>query len=181
MKDKTSVWSQKANGSPTSRDPLNIIGYERGDQRRLCETLESIADKLGETAEEPICRDAYAVLKDRLPVYHRNEEALFGLLAQHEPNLFPVAEIVEKIKSEHCAYESYADELDEFMESHRTGRDLGVYGYMFRCFFETIRCHLDWEELTLMPSARHYLDSSDLDQLVEIVAENRRSIGLSVV
>lgn len=106
MKNKTSAWLQNAKASPASSDPLNIIGYERGDQRRLCDTLESIADKLRETAEESICRDVHAVLKKRLPVFHRNEEALFGLLAQHGPEMLPMSAILEKVKSEHTVHES---------------------------------------------------------------------------
>lgn len=67
------------------------------------------------------------------------------------------------------------------MDYRRTGRDLSAYGYMFRHFFETIRRHLDWEDLTLMSVAEHILDSNDLNQLSQIVAENRRSMGLGVI
>ena len=162
--------------------PLVIIGYERGEQRKLCDNLELIADQLPTEIDRELCRDAYERLHAKLPVYHRNEEALFGLIDRRASPALKLSKIVSHVREEHALHDCYADEFNEFLHALDAGRNnqnYDMFGYMLRCFFETMRHHLQWEEMTLMPMAGQLLTTPDLSELADVVAKNRSNMDLS--
>lgn len=164
--------------------PLVLIEYERRDQHHLCNSLELLADQLPESVDGYLCESIYEKLRFDLPVYHRNEEALYLLIGRNAPPLLKVSPILEYVRKEHTIHNCYADELYEPLQELRTGGDIqnsDTIGYMLRCCFETMRRHLEWEDLTLMPLAGRCLTAEDQTQLSKTLAKNRKDIGLNIV
>lgn len=143
---------------------------EREDQRRLCDTLESIADQLPEMIEPELCMAVYNSLELNLPVYHRNEEALYAVILDNAPAGQTLDSAVEIAKKEHRIHHGYAHEFHEFMNNQNIyGFNPDMYGYMLRGFFEAIRSHLAWEDATLIPFTNHNLTPADLDLLSKTI------------
>ncbi len=168
----------------TSAPPLAHILHERRDQHYLCGNLELLADQLPENVDAYLCERIYEKLRHDLPVYHRDEEALFDLISRNAPAELKVPQIVSYVCKEHAVHGCYADELCEPLQLLRVGADVENFdtiGYMLRCCFEAMRHHLQWEDLTLMPLAEPCLTAEDLDSLSAAFAENRKNIGLSIV
>ena len=157
-------------------NPLAIIQHERADQRRLCENLELIADHLPKFSNQsPV--SIYDTLRNRLPVYHRNEEAMYLLLSHRCMKTLDLNMIIERITEEHNIHDCYADEFLAFLQDCESGADISVFGYMFRYIFETIDRHLSWEEIVLMPLVEEYLTLSDKRELAKIITNNRKQFG----
>jgi len=176
--------SNRGGGSKNPATPLVIIEHERRDQQQLCNSLELVADQLREKVDGYLCESIYKKLRFDLPVYHRNEESLFGLISRNTPTTLEVAQIIKCVRQEHAIHNCYADELYDSLRVLRSRGDIQSYdaiGYMLRCCFETMRRHLKWEDLTLMPLADRYLTTEDLANLSAMLAENRRDIGLNIV
>ena len=168
----------------SSITPLAIIEYERKDQRRLCENLERIADQLPDEVDVSLYESIFDKFRINLPIYHRNEEALFHCLDGHAPSLMDISSVLERVRHEHAVHNCYADELNENLEALRAGRGTqnpNAIGYMLRFCFETMRRHLAWEDLTLMPLVGKFLTTEDLMDLSEILAKNRKAISLNIV
>ena len=161
--------------------PLAIIEHERDQQRKLCRSLELIADQLPNEVDRSLCQKTYDKLRSKLPIYHQNEEALFGLIGRRASRSMGLDAILTQVSEEHAIHNCYAEEFYELLDAlnaQRHNQNYDMIGYMLRCFFETIRRHLQWEELTLMPLAEHALTARDLTKLYDIVANNRGEIGL---
>lgn len=164
--------------------PLAIIEYERKAQRRLCENLERIADQLPDEVDVSLYGSIYDKLRINLPVYHRNEEALFYCLHGYAPSWMDTSSLLERVRHEHAVHCCFADELNENLEALRAGLGIqnpNAIGYMLRFCFETMRQHLTWEDLTLMPLVGQFLTTEDLADLSEILAKNRKAISLDIV
>ena len=167
-----------------SATALTIIEYERTEQRQLCNRLELLADQLPEDVDHSLCEGIYEKLRFELPIYHRNEEALFDLISRHPPSKMDVSPILKYVRQEHAIHNCYADELHESLEVLRTGgyiQNPEMIGYMLRCSFETLRRHLEWEDLTVMPLAGRFLTTADFATLTEILAENRRELKPNII
>jgi hypothetical protein len=54
-----------------------------------------------------------------------------------------------------------ADELEALADSGRA-RNPDALGFMLRAFFDGLRRHLDWMDVTIMPAARDGLDAPGL-------------------
>jgi hypothetical protein len=146
------------------RDPLNIIEAERKYQRWFCEYLEKLADQLPNQIPKPDIETVYTTLKSKLPSYHRNEEALFSLIAEGKPSERVLDKTYTLIIEQHKIQQCFAEEFqDAFIESN-FNQILDNCGYLLRYFFETITVHLDWEDLIFMPLAKN-LKAADLDKL----------------
>jgi len=164
--------------------PIGIIRLERNDQRRLCDNLEVIADYLPDTLGISLYESLYDKLRVNLPIYHRNEEALFDCILGQASLGIDISRALEWVRHEHTFQSYYADELAEELGILRTKgvfRNPEKTGYMLRFCFETIRQHLAWEDFTLMPLAEQSLTSEDLNRISEILANNRREIRVNCV
>ena len=133
--------------------PITIVMSERATQRQLCIELEEIADQLPKVINQRALDTAYETLKTKLPSYHHNEEVLYSFISKQIPERANWSEIIELIKKEHSAQQDYANELRAFLGEDYSCRDMNCLGYMLRYFFETIRLHLDWENVTIMALA----------------------------
>ena len=92
--------------------------------------------------------------------------------------------MLECVRREHTIHNCYAHELYESLEVLRAGpgiRHASMIGYMLRFCFDSIRRHVAWEDLTLIPLAPSTLTRTDLAKLRETVERNRKAIGLPAV
>lgn len=140
--------------------------------------MELVADQLPDMVNETLCNQIYSALRFELPILHRNEEALYEIICQRDRRDAGMVEIVEKIRHEHTVHECYADEFSDTLSILRPSEGVhwpDAMGYMLRGYFETMRRHLDWEELTLIPLAGA-LTRADLDQLSSVLEANRRAM-----
>ena len=164
--------------------PLSIIEHERRDQLRLCDSLELIADQLPEVVDHCLWASVDEKLHFNLPAYHRNEEALFECIGRRAPSWMEVPFVLDRIRHEHAMHVCYADELHENLNLRRAGDGIHnpeMIGYMLRYFFETMRQHLVWEDLTIMPMASRYLTSDDLDNLSGTLVESHKGLRLDTL
>lgn len=170
--------------SPNSATAWDIIQLERSDQRELCDGMELIANQLPDDVDIELYERIHEKLRHNLPIYHENEEALFEYTNRHESSLVEVTPILRCVRLEHATHNCFADEIYEYLGVLRTGsgvRDPSTIGYMLRSCFHSIRRHLTWEDLILMPVARHILTTDDLSELLDKINENRQTIGLNLV
>lgn len=153
-------------------DPLGIIFAERDDQRLLCHQLEEAADRLPIAIDKATFEEIYTKLKHKLPIYNRNEEALYSLLAANVPKTLDYPEISRLVSTEHRIHDCFADEFHEIFHEFGKSGHKEHCGYMLRYFFETIERHLDWEDLILMPYARRHLRKMELRELAAAISRN---------
>jgi hypothetical protein len=166
---KVSVLAQKV-------DPIKTIEAERSDQWRLCQYLERIADQLPDPITESDVESIYAILKHKLPIYHRNEEALYSLIVHNNPHNMLVSKAVALLVEEHRTQDCFAEEFHELFDPAGSARSIDGCGYMLRHVFETISRHLVWEDVILMPLAKEDLGKTDFEKLATKISLN--SIGL---
>ena len=151
-------------------DPLSVIAAERTQQYRICDDLERLADQLG----GPVDIDAYssvtAQLQSDLPIYHRDEEALFELMMGVDAGDRLLANCIRQAVSQHAAIQAYVFELSEPLIEIGNGvtpRNLDTFGYMLRYCFEGVRQHLQWEDVSIfreLPDAGMPIDRNCLRQ-----------------
>ena len=160
--------------------PVAMIIAERDEQREICEHLERLADDL----IGPIDRNACGILLNRLnndfQLYQRDEEALFDVLSTHEQPDAYIVKCVELAKLDHKIYESYLFELSEPLTDMAEGRRLGnadAVGYMLRCFFESIRRHMSWEDAVLLDERVGCISDEDAARLEVRLTRNRSLIS----
>ena len=148
-------------------DPISTVLSGRKHQREMCEGLELLADQLADHADQRLCSTLLQFLRDELPVHHRDEEAVFDLLRGREGDESIVRCWIEQAVLEHRRHIDYALELVEPL-SHLAAegrlKQIEALGYMLRCAFESMRRHLDWEEITIFSG------------FVQLVGENERQI-----
>lgn len=170
--------------SPISATVWDIIQLERSDQRKLCDDMELIANQLPDDVDVDLYERIYEKLRHNLPIYHENEEALFEYTGRHESPLVEVTPILRCVRLEHATHNCFADEIYEFLDVLSAGssvREPSTIGYMLRSCFHSIRRHLTWEDLTLMPVVRQILTTDDHSELLDKINENRQTIGLNLV
>lgn len=170
--------------SPEFATALEIIQYERRDQLKVCDCLELIADQLPVHVDISLYECTHEKLFRHLPVYHQNEEALFELLGEQASSSVDIPSMLECVRREHVVHNCYADELYESLNDLRAGRGIQspvALGYMLRFCFDSIRRHLAWENMTLIPLAKQTISSDELAKLLETVQENRKGISLKIV
>ncbi|MEX0345760.1 MAG: hemerythrin domain-containing protein [Rhizobiaceae bacterium] len=170
--------------TPEFASALEIIQFERRDQLEVCDCLEMIADQLPDQVDISLYECTHEKLRHNLPVYHQNEEALFELVRERASESVDVPSMLECIRREHVVHNCYADELYESLNDLRAGRGTqspAAVGYMLRFCFDSIRRHLAWENMTLIPLAKQILRSNDLAMLLDTVQENRKGISLKIV
>lgn len=160
-------------------DPLSIITCGRNRQFEICDEMERIADQLGGPIDVQQCSSVFNSLRQELPLYHRDEEALFNLLAERKADGKVVAKWNELAASEHSAIESYAFELAEPLGSIIAGNALDnveAAGYLLRCCFEITRHHLRWEDVTLLDGWQYAVQGADMVVLQASLVRNRRNL-----
>lgn len=172
------VWTNRKSCDVTALQSLLLGG--RSAQRWMCRTLEEVADSLGGPIDEIACKHLLASLENDLPLCHQDEEAVFDVLGADAPADGLLAKCIGLAKAEHEIHELYFIELSEPLEDLSLGRkpeSLSATGYLFRCFFEGVRRHLDWEDAVLLGEALESLSDSDVQVLEARFARNRSTVS----
>ena len=164
-------------GCDRQNDAIEWLFSSHGEQEKLCDMLEQIADSLPDDVDPLLCARVVKVLRDELPVHHRDEEhGLFPLVEHRAKPEDNVEELIAQLCLEHATDESFAievmDELATLSEGKKP-RNPNMLGYMLRGFFESYRRHLQWEDKVLLPLARKRLTEADLTKLAGFLRQNR--------
>ena len=163
---------------------LSVIAHERSRLHEICDELELIADQLGGQVNVQLYKSILNSLRDELPLYHRDEEALFNLLLERKPADKVLAKRIELAVSEHSTIESYAFELAEPIGNVIAGNDLSnveAAGYLLRCCFEITRQHLRWEDVTLFGGREYAIKGADKIALKASLIRNRHNLPAGVL
>jgi hemerythrin-like domain-containing protein len=167
----------KADGPSLRRSALDYIEHVHHMQLLLCDALENIADGLPSGVDHRLCRQVLDMLRDDVPLHHRDEErGLFPLIERRATPGDNIHAILVRLAFEHATDESYAGELIECLETLCAGQPLsnpGMAGYMLRGFFESYRRHIYWENAVVLPLARARLTNADLDELGRAMTSHR--------
>ncbi len=160
-------------------DPTSVITAERTHQYQICDDLERLADQLG----GPFDLDAYSSLTTQLrfdlPVYHRDEEALFELILADDDGDRMLANCIKQAVSQHAAIQAYVFELSEPMLEIGKGvspGNLNTFGYMLRYCFEGVRQHLQWEDVTIFREQSNAGPAIDRHCLRQAMLHNRANM-----
>jgi len=171
-------------GSQQPASVWDIIQFERNDQLELCNGMELVADHLPDDVDIDLYEGIYEKLRRNLPIYHKNEEALFEQASRHETSWIDWSPVLECVRLEHATHNCYADEVYEYLNVLQTRTSINnpsTIGYMLRSCFYSIRRHLAWEDLMIIPVVKQVLTSDDLNELFHEINRNRYAIGLNVV
>lgn len=165
-------------GFTNNHNPLAIILSGRQQQLVLCDDLEKTADQLLEAVDPEVCSALLDSLSGALSLFHKDEEALYGILRTRERENKSVANWIDQAVAEHRHHEDYALELADPLSDLAAGRSLRniqATGYLFRCGFEAIRHHLAWEEITLFGNGFELLTTAEEALLSAEIAKNRKA------
>ncbi|MFN4143388.1 hemerythrin domain-containing protein [Aestuariivirga sp.] len=158
-----------------------MIANAHAVQVQMCDALERIADGLPDEVDRRLCAQVASCLQFDLPLHHHDEEAaLFPLLRERALPEDGLAQILDRLASEHASDNDFASEIAEALELLGQGGrpdNPDMLGYMLRGFFERYRRHVHWENTLVMPIARMRLTPEDLEQLSARMDENRRQTG----
>ena len=157
-------------------DPIEVIALERSLQNQVCDDLEQFADQLGGPLDVKLCASVKDRLQTCLPLYHRDEEALFELMLKKEPDNRVLAACTEQAAAQHAAMQAYVFELLEPLVDMGVGiapRNLDTVGYMLRYCFDCMRHHLQWEDVSIFRGQDRNLPVADLEQLRLAMIRNR--------
>lgn len=161
-----------------ARNPLVMIAHAHAMQVQMCDAMERIADGLPDEIDRRLCASVASCLQFDLPLHHHDEEtALFPLLRNRAMPDDGIAEILERLASEHSSDTDFASEIAESLEQLGQGGrapNPDMLGYMLRGFFERYRRHVHSENTLVMPVARLRLTAEDLEQLAATMEANRR-------
>ena len=128
------------------------------------------------SAREAFGKDLKKRLQFDLPLYHRDEEALFELLLKNEPDNRVLAACASQAVSQHAAMQAYVFELLEPLADMRVGvipRNLDTVGYMLRYCFDCMRHHLEWEDVSIFRGQTRDLSSAEAEKLRLALIRNR--------
>ena len=133
--------------APKDATSLDWLNRAHGEQLRLCDALEEIADSLPDKINRQKCIYAAKALGPLVRGVHRYEETVLfpALLAAEKDSA--LAETIARLKFEHCEDECFSEELSETLLSLGRGDPVNAEaaGYMLRGFFEAMRRHIAFE------------------------------------
>ena len=157
--------SSKTMASPPG-SLLSAIEREHDAEMCLCNMLEQLADALPEPLDARIAPAGIATL--RICVRRHiilEEHCLLPMLLKRakpgEINEDLLAHITREHASDECHAHEAADEMEKALSCGRVVKP-EMLGYMLRCFFESRRRHIAWENAIIIPLARLRLSKKDL-------------------
>jgi hemerythrin-like domain-containing protein len=167
--------AQKDPSLIAENDPISIVLKGRWRQREMCDGLELLADQLANDVDQHLCSSLLQFFSLELPIHHSDEEAIYDLVRDREAGDTMAARWIEQALLEHRRHNDYAHELAEPLSQLAANgrvRQAEALGYLLRCAFESIRRHLDWEELTLFSGYVQFLDADEIQILAARIARN---------
>ena len=156
--------------------PLSVIASDRTCLYEICDDMERMADQLGGSIDIQLCASVLSRLRLDLLQNQQDEEVLFALLRDREPDDALLARCVSLAQSEHVAIASYALELAEPIGELCAGsktNNADANGYLLRSSFEYIRQHLRWEDAIFFHGAEYAVENVDRDALKAGLIRNR--------
>ena len=161
-----------------ARNPLDLIAHAHLHQMQICDAMERIADGLPDEIDRRLCGQVASYLQFDLPLHHQDEEtALFPTLSQRLRPEDSLADVLDRLASEHSEDTDFAGEIAEALDALAQGgkpANPEMLGYMLRGFFERYRRHVHWENTLVMPIARLRLTSGDMEDIASRMDANRR-------
>jgi hemerythrin-like domain-containing protein len=121
----------------------------------LCDLLEGIADRLPGDVDRGEClilSRALAPMLQRIQSYE--ETVLFPALVAWNKLLPDMAETIDRLKIEHQVDGCYAEDVEDMLRSYGESRPSvapDAAGFMLRGFFESLRRHVAFEQVLLVP------------------------------
>lgn len=170
----------QATTSRDTADALAIIFRGRTKQRIICDDLELIADQLGGSVNRQLCSLALDKLNHHFELYQKDEEALYEILRIGDSDDQLVARSIEQALSDHRRHVDYVLEVAEPLNDICLGQEIEnpeALGYLLRCFFESLRWHMEWEDATLLGSRLPPLTSEEMSMLRAHLARNRSALA----
>lgn len=141
-------------GQPDSVVSIGWWKSAHGEQLRLCDELETIADSLPTNVDRQKCIYAAKALGPLIKgVHHYEDNVLFPALEADAPQGSELAKTLARLRLEHFEDECFAEELAErllLLGSGRPDINMEATGYMLRGFFEAVRRHVAFERDHLM-------------------------------
>ena len=142
--------------------------------RRLCDQLEAIADALPTMPATSRVRLCCAELREFLPAHHRQEAELLGRLFSGARGSALSALLLDRVRERHLADAGHGEDLAAILEEGDAGRaEPERVGYMLRCFFDSCRSAMAFEELSLLALAGRRLTADATAALVNSLSANR--------
>lgn len=141
------------------------IECEHATERRLCDVLERIADRLPGSVDRATAIPAIGVLRKCLKWHITLQERyLLPMLVKRAQAGDSAEALSAQVAAEHTADEALAhdiaDQLERAIERGRV-ENPEMLGYMLHGFFECRRRHLTWEETVILPLAKRRLRGDD--------------------
>lgn len=148
----------KASHAGNSLDSAQRLALRlaHNDILAMCELLEDIADSLPNHIDPRKCSRAADMLEPLIKRVHRFEEdEIYPLFAGPSPSR-SLQKTLERLRSEHCEDQCYAEELSDALMKVSSGAEpvsSETLGYMLRGFFEAIRRHIAFEREQFSPES----------------------------
>ncbi|MEQ8824647.1 MAG: hemerythrin domain-containing protein [Filomicrobium sp.] len=159
-------------------DPIAVFEMEHDWKLELCDALELIADGLPNTAQPALCRSVVHVLRVGLPQHVALEEQLlFPALRRSSQFGVDCERVLRALEQEHESDDPFAHEIADELEQLAGGdkpRNSEMLGYMLRGFFIPLRRHINWENVTVLPTARRVLSPDQKMELASHLNDNWR-------
>lgn len=159
-------------------DPIAVFEMEHEWKLGLCDALELIADGLPNSSQPDLCRSVVHVLRVGLPQHVALEEQLLFPALRRSPQFGVDCErVLRALEQEHESDDPFAHEIAEELEQLAGGdkpRNSEMLGYMLRGFFIPLRRHINWENVTILPTARRVLSPEDKMELAANLNDNWR-------
>lgn len=158
------------------REPLDFLFADHCRQRALCDRLRRIASHPPGLRGRAVVRQALAFLERDLPLHHRDEECdLFPLLRRRCLPGDNLLDMLEILSAEHAASELAAASIAGHLRLILTDPVAVQAGLTaaVELFAAMQHRHLIWENVVVLPLARHRLKPTDLARMGRMMAERR--------
>ena len=150
-------------------DPIEFIRFEHYRQRTLSDRLGRVADRLGRPGAAENAAWILDYLSTELPLHIADEaEDLMPLLRERCQSRDQVQAICETLDREHEGDQRARSRLLDGLArlaAREPVADPANFAAAARGFQDKLRCHLVWENQTLLPLARKRLWTGDVESL----------------
>jgi hemerythrin-like domain-containing protein len=167
--EKTRIFRNVPDVGLMRDDPLAYLEYDHKAQRALADLLETVADSLPDKVNQASASLAASLLRDSQQRRSAlEEEGLFPLIERRAADGAPLRRAILLARRDYrdCAGRAIelAEELDSLAETGQAA-NAEALGFMLRAFFEGLRRHLDWVDVTILSQVREALSAEDVAEL----------------
>ena len=169
----SSTFSHCASAAEVISDPLGFILMEHREQGEVCARLEKLVDDLTKPDASETAAAIKAYLLEDLPAHEADEEKVLVPLLQSCCPDDEIGLILSRLRREHDQdgrlVDTLVDDLGAICAEVPLGlpSDFAIHALML---VERWRRHLLWENRTVLPLARRWLNEADLSALGHAMA-----------